>query len=244
MSLIRAIGRKVKGAIKNRNYRKWVFRFNQTHSTRVSADAKIDENTELEKHVRLDPGCDFRGSIVGRHTYAGNGSKLPNSVVGRFTSIADGCRLIMFTHPIHFVSTWPGFFHTINSPDIIKHFNDSTPFFEYLHCQDGRSVHIGNDVWIGQNVTIKNGVTIGDGAVIGANALVTKDVPPYAIVGGVPAKIIRYRFSPEEIQFLLSVRWWEWDDQTIELYSPCFQSLAKFHEKLDLEAAAINQNKI
>ncbi|MCX5642480.1 MAG: CatB-related O-acetyltransferase [Candidatus Omnitrophica bacterium] len=68
---------------------------------------------------------------------------------------------------------------------------------------------IGNDVWIGFRVTIRSGVTIGDGAIIGAGAVVVKDVPPYAIVGGIPAEIIRYRFTPEEIQFLLELKWWD-----------------------------------
>ena len=69
--------------------------------------------------------------------------------------------------------------------------------------------HIGNDVWIGRNAVIKDGVTVGDGAIIGTSAVVTKDVPPYAIVVGVPARIIRYRFSPEIIEALLELRWWD-----------------------------------
>ena len=74
---------------------------------------------------------------------------------------------------------------------------------------------IGNDVWTGRNATILAGVRIGNGAVIGAGAVVTKDVPPYAIVGGVPAKIIKYRFSPEQIEAMEQIQWWNWDDQTI-----------------------------
>ena len=83
------------------------------------------------------------------------------------------------------------------------------------HPKTKGNVIIGNDVWIGMNVFILSGVTIGDGAVVGAGALVSKDVPPYAIVGGNPAKIIRYRFDPQTIKKLLSIAWWNWSDDEI-----------------------------
>lgn len=77
-------------------------------------------------------------------------------------------------------------------------------------------IEIGNDVWIGDGVFVKNGVKIGDGAVIGARAVVTKDVPPYAIVGGIPAKVIRYRFDEKVVQDLMKLKWWNLDDETIK----------------------------
>jgi virginiamycin A acetyltransferase len=83
---------------------------------------------------------------------------------------------------------------------------------------------IGNDVWIGANATILSGVTIGDGAVIAANALVTKDVSPYAIVGGVPASLLRYRFSQPVIDILLQTKWWNWDEQRIKLNRHIFSA--------------------
>ena len=82
---------------------------------------------------------------------------------------------------------------------------------------------IGNDVWIGCNATILRGVKVGDGAVIGANSLVNRDVPPYAIVGGVPARIIRYRFDERVVEQLLRIRWWDWSDEKIRAHIALFQ---------------------
>lgn len=83
---------------------------------------------------------------------------------------------------------------------------------------------IGNDVWIGFEAVIMAGVTIGDGAVIGARALVTKDIPPYTIVGGVPAKPIKKRFSEKTIETLLQIRWWDWSKEKIQKHIPAIQS--------------------
>jgi hypothetical protein len=83
---------------------------------------------------------------------------------------------------------------------------------------------IGSDVWIGLNVFIGSGVTIGDGAVIGAHAVVTRDVPPYAVAGGNPARVIRYRFSETQIEALLAIRWWDWSDEVVDRYLPLITS--------------------
>lgn len=85
-------------------------------------------------------------------------------------------------------------------------------------------VVIGNDVWIGREAMIMSGVTIGDGAVIAARALVSKDVPPYAIVGGNPAKLIRSRFAPEIVERLLEIRWWDWPEERIRRAAPLLQN--------------------
>ncbi len=124
--------------------------------------------------------------------------------VGRFTSISDEVRTTVGTHPYTepFVTTSPMFFSL--RKQAMETFAEKQLFDEIRP-----DVHIGNDCWLGTRIFIVGGVTIGDGAVILAGAVVTKDVPPYAIVGGVPAKIIKYRFDQQTIDWLLSVRWWD-----------------------------------
>lgn len=147
---------------------------------------------------------------VGKWTYCGPDLVIDNekTVIGAFCSI--GCRVVIGhgEHPTHFLSSNPYLYL-----DGLKWKSDKTPVHNEYCIFD--PIVIGNDVWIGDGAFIKNGVHIGDGAVIGARSLVTKDVPPYAIVAGIPAKVIRYRFSPEIIERLQASQWWNLDDEVI-----------------------------
>lgn len=139
-----------------------------------------------------------------RYHFDFTGDKL---VIGRFCMIASGVTFIMNggNHLSDAISTYPfaifgkGWEHAMEGRS-------------YPHKGDTR---IGNDVWIGSQATIMMGVTVGDGAIIATNSTVTKDVPPYAIVGGNPAQVLRMRFSPEEIARLLEIRWWDWPAEKI-----------------------------
>lgn len=125
-------------------------------------------------------------------------------------------------HPTsQFVSTSPAFYFA-NSP-VGMSYTDVDLFEE-----NKKEVIIGNDVWIGQSVLIKPGVVIGDGAIIGAGAVVTKNVAPYAIVVGVPAQIIKYRFSDEQIKKLLNIKWWDKDKEWIEEKAYLFSDVDAF----------------
>lgn len=110
-------------------------------------------------------------------------------------------------------------------------YHDNAPFVN-SPIRDNKPIKIGNDVWIGANVIILPGVVIGDGAVLAAGAVVTKDVEPYSVVGGVPAKLIKKRFSDEMIEKFLKIKWWDWTIEEIEENIELFYQPEKFIEKL------------
>ncbi len=145
--------------------------------------------------------------------------------VGKFCSIADNITLFLGgNHRVDWITTFP--------PDrLLKIFPDGDKITDQVATNG--NITIGNDVWIGSHATILSGVTIGDGACVGAYALVTKDVPPYAIVGGNPAKIIRYRFDEKTIAALLKIAWWNWPIEKIKKNIPllCSSDMQKFLEE-------------
>ena len=157
---------------------------------------------------------DFEKNNVLYH-YPINGDKLK---IGKFCSIACGAKFIFncANHTLKSLSTYtfPLFFEEW---DLSKS--------EVASAWDNKGdIVIGNDVWIGYDAVIMAGVTIGDGAIIGTRAVVTKDVEPYSIVGGVPAKEIRKRFSPEVIAKLMELKWWDWPEDKIKEHIPAIQS--------------------
>lgn len=165
---------------------------------------------------------------IGDHTYGnpkvvsrGEGASLK---IGKYCSIAT--RVIIFLgseHRVDWVSTYPFPFLWEEAKTIQG------------HPATKGDVTIGNDVWIGYGATILSGVTIGDGAAIGACSLVTKDIPPYAIVAGNPAQIVRHRFQEETIKALLKIRWWDWPDHHVRgnIKYICSPSIEAFIKKFE-----------
>lgn len=127
-------------------------------------------------------------------------------IIGKFCQIATGVRFIMngSNHAMNGFSTYP-----------FKVFGGQWASKDPMHVVSKGDTVIGNDVWLGNGVTIMQGIKIGDGAIIGTNSLITKNVEPYTIVGGNPAKEIRKRFDDETIKFLLQLKWWDWDVEKI-----------------------------
>lgn len=161
----------------------------------VVGDFTYFGDTDFEKHVT--------------HHYDFNGDKL---IIGKFCQIGAGVEFVMngANHQMNAVSTYPFY--------IMTGWDASSPPMSDLPLK-GDTV-IGNDVWIGQNVTVLPGVHIGDGVIIGLNSVVTKDIPPYTVVAGNPAKMIRPRFDAELTALLLHLRWWDWSVEKIQTWIP------------------------
>lgn len=176
------------------------------------ANIEIGDYTIYNDFVH-DPR-DFERSNVLYH-YPVNGDRLK---IGKFCSIACGAKFLFTSgnHSLRSLSTYtfPIFFEEwgLDAKDICSAWDNKG------------DIVIGNDVWIGYEALILSGVTVGDGAIIGSRAVVTKDVPPYTIVGGVPAKSIRRRFDGAVIERLEKLRWWDWDIETIRRSIPAIQS--------------------
>lgn len=167
---------------------------------------------------------------LGKYTYIGSNSKFTSTEIGRYCSISSDVKLIAGRHPSSdYVSTHPAFYSKN------YHYAYAQTDFNEYECADEDTktlLKIGNDVWVGAGACFLDGITVGDGAIVAAGAVVTKDVPPYAVVGGVPAKIIRYRFSEEEIKFLKELKWWDRDEAWIKKYSPYFNDVKRLQEVL------------
>ena len=165
-------------------------------------------------------------NIYGKHTY-GNINLLYQTddaklVIGNFCSIGQNMNVYLAgNHRTDWVTTFP-FGHM--NPNVFNKFNGVG------HNSTKGDVIIGNDVWIGDCVTIMSGITIGDGAVVANNSHVVKNVEPYSVVGGNPARFIKYRFTKDQIDKLLEIKWWDWDDEKINQYTPllCNNDIDKF----------------
>jgi acetyltransferase-like isoleucine patch superfamily enzyme len=173
----------------------------------------VDAESNFGDHVKLHKNSAVIKSKIGKCTYLANESVVNFSEVGAFCSI--GPQTIiggLGSHPTNWLSTHPAFYSCDHQSGVI--FTETNIFDEY------KPTHVGNDVWIGTRAVVLDGVRVGDGAIVAAGAVVTKDVPPYSIVGGVPARIIRYRFSRDVIEALLNWRWWELPIDTLKGISP------------------------
>jgi len=167
----------------------------------VSPLALVDSQSVINKQARIYRGAKVVNSTIGRFTYVGVGSWIIGTEIGSFCSIAQDVYIGLPGHTLDFISTSPIFTEKSNGTGFTW-VNDNK-----LAYKNKRTV-IGSDVWIGSGAKIISGNSVGHGAVIAAGAVVTKDVPPYAIVGGVPARIIRFRFDDRIVDRLLQTKWW------------------------------------
>ena len=204
----------------------------------LSGNIKIGKNVAtnrsiLEGNNKINDNTVFVNGRLGFGTYLGANCNFNATEIGRYCSIGSFVKVLSANHPTRdFVSTHPAFFSLSKQAGFTY---TSTPKFQeqkLLDIQKGISVSIGNDVWIGEEVIIIGGVTICDGAVIGARAVVTKDVPPYTKVGGIPAKVIGKRFTEDEIAFLLNLQWWNKGEPWIVENAPLFSDIHDLMKKI------------
>ena len=187
----------------------------------VSSTNKISPKASIYRLVKI------KKSDVGDYSYINSGCDITNTSIGRFCSIADNCRIGTASHTMSNISSSPIFTlrdNATKSAWIDKNLH---------HNNEVKKVNIGNDVWIATHVIIKDGITIGDGAIIGAGAVVVKDVPPYAVAGGVPAKVIKYRFDQPIIDKLLELQWWNAPEEKLKESISFFQTEEITIEKLE-----------
>jgi acetyltransferase-like isoleucine patch superfamily enzyme len=179
-------------------------------------NCKFGDYNTIYKFARL------RDTELGDFSYVARNSQIYNTTVGKYTCIGPNVITGMGAHPsAEYVSIHPLFYSTLGQSSGLV-IVDKDLFEEFP------STEIGNDVWIGNNVVVKYGVKIGDGAIIGAGAVVTKDVEPFTIVGGVPAKLIKYRYTKEQIEFLQNFKWWNKELEWIKQNKNLFQNIEKF----------------
>lgn len=167
-------------------------------SARVS-NSTLGRYTEVSEHCRLDE------VVMGDYSYIMQDGSVWCAQIGKFANIAAAVRINATNHP-----TWRATLHhfTYRAVDYFEGAENDHDFFEWR--RENR-VKIGHDVWIGHGATVLPGVIVGNGAVIGAGAVVSKDVAPYTIVGGVPARLIRERFGSETAARMEKLCWWDWD---------------------------------
>lgn len=190
---------------------------------------EVPENLCTEPYTTYWGRCGERLASLGAFSYTR--TLLPAFIqVGRYTSIADRLQVLGDRHPLEWASSSPVFYARHSALMATLAADNGRENHFYAFEKQTRPIVIGNDVWIGQNVTLAQGITIGDGAVIAANALVVKDVAPYTMVGGNPAKLIKYRFAEPIVEQLLALRWWQYSAQDIATFP--VNEVARFCELL------------
>lgn len=191
---------------------------------KISFSAKVSLDTAIGTGVKILDHSKLGSCKIGNYTYIGSSCSFERTTIGSFCSIGPEVICGMGSHPLDFISTYPGFY----SKDASGAESLGTTF----HFEEKKSVQIGSDVWIGARAIIMGGVKIGVGSVIAAGAIVTKDVPDFAIVAGVPATVKKYRFKPDIISQISQSKWWNLPIEQLKQASQYSDNPTKFLDVL------------
>lgn len=190
-------------------------------------------NTKFEGKNFVGRFSRISNSKIGFGTYIGKSVMFNNARIGSYCSIANDIKVNSGQHPTEkFVSTSPAFYAPLNNPinKLSMSYTKETKFLERKFTKNHYSIEIGNDVWIGNDARFIEGIVVSDGAIVASGSLVTKDVPPYSIVAGVPARVMKYRFNNEEIEYLLKLKWWYRNEEWIIDHAEYFVNIKTLME--------------
>ena len=189
------------------------------------SEASADSRCRIDADVVVGSRTELSQCTIGRNTYFAPDSRCHNAAIGAFCSIGPGVRIGLGRHPSRdFVSSHPSFYSLSGAA--------KGGFATQQMYEESLPVQIGSDVWIGAGVLINDGVSVGHGAIVGAGAVVTSNVQSYTIVGGVPARLIRKRFTDDQIRFLLELAWWDRDLDWVRTHAKHFNDITRLQTLL------------